>query len=650
MSFDWIKRNGKRIILIGALLSAAECRKDLDLIPIEDPIETDTIIFHPETKVLNQESLEDIVEYNDSTIIFSDAAEYSNGDILIGGISEKTPYGFMKKVEEINGNTLIVSNTSLEEVIKKGKISFSKELGTGGLKYSNAGYEFREKINEIIYDQDNDTSTTDDQVRIEGEIYFNTGLNFDAEFDNGVKEIKFKAAIEGEISLDIIGNIDYNEIGRANLIEIPFPPIPTGVPAIIAIPKMNVYLNYDIDLHGDLKTGIETGIDISQETKYHPSSGWFTSKSIEPYIEWKNVVVNANADARVGLEERLTFILNGIGGPFVSAEEYLKFSADINKSPWWELSGGMNVNVGADPGLLSFAIPEYKENIFGIEILLLQADNYDEPIARIEANLTEGYAPLEVEFDASGSSSGLNITKYIFDFGDGEFYVEDALVNDGAFDGKVNHTYQDTGVYNMIIEVEDVIKRRDQSGLEILVNNPSPFGIFIDPRDNQEYKTMEIRNQTWFAENLNYYTTEGSSYYNNDSLANHQNGRLYTWHAGKFSCPEGWHMPRVEDWCELAKYYDETYPCNTPSGQVGETVSISIKDNGFLNRFPGYMNGETGEFVYKNESANFWISNLYSSPNNDRYIFRAIPKSEDYIFHHFTNPNFRFSVRPIKDD
>lgn len=82
---------------------------------------------------------------------------------------------------------------------------------------------------------------------------------------------------------------------------------------------------------------------------------------------------------------------------------------------------------------------------------------------------------------------------------------------------------------------------------EFRFNPDIDYGTMIDTRDGKKYRTVNIGEQVWMAENLNY-AGDGIGHCYDDVPENCEvGGRLYKWDVAKNVCPEGWHLPSKEE-------------------------------------------------------------------------------------------------------
>ena len=173
---------------------------------------------------------------------------------------------------------------------------------------------------------------------------------------------------------------------------------------------------------------------------------------------------------------------------------------------------------------------------------------------------------------------------------------------------------------------------------------------FADPRDGKIYKTVQIGNQLWMAENLNYYTSDSWCYDNNSSNCVTY-GRLYTWETAKTVCPAGWHLPSDAEWSTLADYLGGADAAGGKLKETGTKHWSSLNpgaDNGSgFTALPGGSRSGDGSFIYIGYYGFWWSSTEGSSSvawNRHRYS----SYTELYRYTDFWK-GYGFSVRCLRD-
>ncbi|MDR3002565.1 MAG: fibrobacter succinogenes major paralogous domain-containing protein [Fibromonadaceae bacterium] len=208
--------------------------------------------------------------------------------------------------------------------------------------------------------------------------------------------------------------------------------------------------------------------------------------------------------------------------------------------------------------------------------------------------------------------------------------------------------------------------------------NGENSGTFPDSRDGKTYKWVEIGEQTWMAENLNY-NASGSTCNGNVPANCVTYGRLYDWstamgfeascnnadcvseidtkHRGV--CPEGWHLPSNAEWDALYRFVAGDNACHDSGGWgYCETVGTKLRSKegwgndpgadtdafGFSALPGGY--GRDGYFYLDGDFGYWWSATQVDA--GDAYI-REINYNFEYAHWDYDYKSILFSVRCLKD-
>ncbi len=179
---------------------------------------------------------------------------------------------------------------------------------------------------------------------------------------------------------------------------------------------------------------------------------------------------------------------------------------------------------------------------------------------------------------------------------------------------------------------------------------------FTDPRDGQVYDIVDIGNQAWFAENLNYETSNSWCYDNNSGYCD-THGRLYNWLSARTACPDGWHLPTDDEWKEMEKALGMSQSQADLAGWRGTDEGKKLKStsgwvsNGNGTNSSGFSalaagkRGTDSDFNYKGLWALFWTDTQWS----DNAMYRLLTYEEDRIRRYNSSKYNAYSVRCLKD-
>ena len=174
------------------------------------------------------------------------------------------------------------------------------------------------------------------------------------------------------------------------------------------------------------------------------------------------------------------------------------------------------------------------------------------------------------------------------------------------------------------------------------------LGEFIDPRDNNKYKTVTIKGITWMADNLRY-KTPNSFDINDDPNNAMAFGKLYLYDEATYACPKDWHIPSNKEWEDLTQLY-------IPD------VASDLRPNGKSNfnlTFAGHcVHDLTRSFRQTNASCNYWTNKPKTSLGgrmkeyhaDTMYIDADDYKISPFVCNIYNRPwGFFASIRCIKN-
>lgn len=194
---------------------------------------------------------------------------------------------------------------------------------------------------------------------------------------------------------------------------------------------------------------------------------------------------------------------------------------------------------------------------------------------------------------------------------------------------------------------------------------------------NYYYKTVQIGNQCWFAENMRYdngcsqiawvnNTDVGQCSFIDDNEEEFGHvGMFYQWSVAKDICPSGWHLPSDAEWTALDDYVSsqEEYWCYYGGGgyvkalvdSVGwnySSYSCNVGNEPSLNNATGFTAIPTSYYLTNltGENTLFWTSTSGTNSASDKSYKWEIQYDLHFMTHAVLYKYSKLSVRCLKTE
>mgnify|MGYP006285880187 CR=1 FL=1 len=355
------------------------------------------------TKVLKDEDIKSIISISDNSLrVSKDSStikKLSEDDIITGGITDKTPKGMLRKVTDIKeyGDEIILETTSasLDETIEQGSFHINKRLtpedidramtDIQGVKLLSKPQsfnmvDFEVALNDVVlFDYDNNLSTTADQIKANGAIGFNYNIDFSGRFkyfeltnlrfENILTE-KENIKIElGSSVKDFIGDGAFYEKTiktiRMKSIKFTVGPVP-----IVLTPKIKLNIGIDGDLYGKVSMEITRENEIVSGVEYENGKWNDISERDTNSIDWQTPSFDLRANVKAYAGPELECDLYEFAGPYGEIYGNFQFEGDVFAEPSWTLYGGLEAKAGVELEVLSKTLANKEKRLLIIKRLL----------------------------------------------------------------------------------------------------------------------------------------------------------------------------------------------------------------------------------------------------------------------------------------
>jgi uncharacterized protein (TIGR02145 family) len=409
-------KNLKLITILLITLFAFSCKKD----KTNNTDKPATYVLGPKSVIIDNPSSQVIQDVDSTTVIFNgNTTQLQNltvGNIIISGIAPNAPYGFLRKITNIQktGSTYTFTTVEvpLEEAFKELHVDYTKSFTTADTAKRVSSTSFVVELTDyVLYDADGNDNTTADQLKLNENIEVTPSFRFAVDISNfklqyAIVEGNFQTIIDQSLTAGgTVGSLSK----EVNIFEKPLAAYPLpGLPFLVVVPNLSVNLGAEANIDVSVTASQNITSDVKAYVEYK-NQNWNKNFSQSLQTTYNFSGINGNASAKVYVEPAIDFKLynSDWAKGSVTAQGYLKAAGSLLPTPDCELKAGLSAGIEANLQFFgwNFADVSYPE-IFDYSKVLYTCNNASNPpVADFSASQTNINTGSSISFTDLSSNS-----------------------------------------------------------------------------------------------------------------------------------------------------------------------------------------------------------------------------------------------------
>lgn len=359
--------------------------------------------FGEDTTIIDDETMDKLTGVSEDGTVFTFQGtdpvlkSLENKEFLILGRSALTPFGALRRIEEVRRDgdifEITTSDATLEEAFENLEISFNELLSPNqvdSISYKVPSLGIHRKMTRESHPEILDLAFTmpieqklTDNIKLEGRLVMSPGYDFSLSIRRfRMQELRMVITNDIENELSVFAGESVKVKYKRVIFSYWFHPIALG--PVIVTPRISV----NVGVEGEAKAGISSGVEITVEMEggvHYQSNIWQPVRTFQTDYDAHLMETRVNASVTSYLEPRFDFYVYGVAGPYVNVKGYGEASWDMMRNPRYQVHAGVKSSAGAEMRILSRVIASYSlPDLFHNRLLIYEGGFHEDNEGDIE--------------------------------------------------------------------------------------------------------------------------------------------------------------------------------------------------------------------------------------------------------------------------